>query len=104
MSTRSGRPAVMRSEADNTPDTTEGSILIVEDDRARRYVAGRVLRANGFEVVECGTAVDGLRLARTRHPDLLLLDVLLPDLDGRDMCRALKADPATADIVVLHLS
>src|SRR5688500_6934829 len=83
---------------------SEGLILIVEDDRARRYVAGRVLREAGFEILECGTGGEGLRLAHSRHPDLVLLDVLLPDVDGRDVCRQLKADPATAGIVVLHLS
>ena len=81
-----------------------GLVLVVEDDRARRYVAGRILRETGFEVVECGTGREGLRLARERQPDLLLLDVLLPDLDGREVCRELKADPATAHVVVLHLS
>jgi signal transduction histidine kinase len=82
----------------------DGVILVVEDDRARRYVAGRVLREAGFDVVECGTGGAGLRLARERRPDLVLLDVLLPDVDGRDVCRLLKADPATAGSVVLHLS
>jgi signal transduction histidine kinase len=82
----------------------EGLVLVVEDDRARRNVAGRLLRAAGFEVLECGTGREGLELARARQPDLVLLDVLLPDLDGREVCRLLKADPSTAGIVVLHLS
>lgn len=80
------------------------TILNVNDDEAARYVSSRLLQQSGFDVIEVGTGGDALRLAREARPDLILLDVNLPDLDGFAVCRRIKADPQTAAIPVLHLS
>ena len=80
-----------------------GSILVVDDDAAKRYVISRVLRAAGFEIVEAEDATSALALARS-NPDLLILDVKLPDGSGHDVCRQLKARPSTASILVLQVS
>jgi PAS domain S-box-containing protein len=79
------------------------TILVVDDsDHARSFVA-EALRTAGFDVIEAATGTDGLRLAR-RGPDLIVLDVGLPDIDGRQVCRQIKDDPATASIPVVHIS
>ena len=79
------------------------TILCVDDDAANRRLYALSLRREGFEVREAATGAEGLRLSRDR-PDLILLDVLLPDATGFEVCARLKADPATASIPVLHLS
>ena len=84
--------------AEGTP-----TILVVDDTEAERYYVARVLRKAGFEVREGANGADALRFA-TEQPDLITLDVRLPDLNGFEVCRRLKADPATRDIPVLHIS
>ncbi len=79
-------------------------ILLAEDDRFLRKAAEATLRQNGFTVL---TAVDGeeaLRLARAEAPDLVLLDLIMPKVQGFEVLRALKQDPATAGIPVIVLS
>jgi two-component system phosphate regulon response regulator PhoB len=76
-------------------------ILIVEDEpdlvRALEYN----FRQAGFQVTSAATAAEGLRMARTIHPDAMLLDLMLPDGSGLDVCRALKSEGATKDIAIL---
>ncbi len=93
---------------DRHPKTGPGhprpiTILVVDDsDPVRSFVADS-LRASGFHVTEAATGTDGLRLANDT-PDLIVLDVSLPDIDGLEVCRQIKGNPATASIPVLHLS
>lgn len=68
-----------------------GRILIVDDDEATRYVRGHLLRRHGYEIHETGRGHEGLALAEDQHPDLILLDVKLPDANGIDICRAIKS-------------
>jgi signal transduction histidine kinase len=79
-------------------------LLIVDDDEPARYAKSRILRREGFEVIEAGTARDTLRLVAERQPNIVLLDVNLPDMSGWDVCRMLKSDPATATMPVLQMS
>jgi PAS domain S-box-containing protein len=79
-------------------------ILNVNDDPARRYLVGRILRDAGFAVSEAATGTLALERARAEAPDLVLLDVKLPDVDGFEVCRRLKADPLTSGIPVIMLS
>ncbi len=78
-------------------------ILCVDDDPAGRYATCRTLRQSGFEILEASTGAEALLLAAKR-PDLILLDVKLPDIDGLEVCRRIKADRRTATIPVVHLS
>lgn len=78
-------------------------ILVVDDFEDGRAVASTFLRHAGFEVTEAATGGQALELA-ARGPDLVILDVNLPDIDGFEVCRRLKSDPATAAIPVIHLS
>jgi two-component sensor histidine kinase/DNA-binding response OmpR family regulator len=79
------------------------TILNVDDDEASRYMIGTTLRRSGFDVWEAGTGQLALDLAQ-KQPDLVLLDVNLPDMNGFEVCRKLKNDPVTASIPILHLS
>jgi two-component system, cell cycle response regulator DivK len=70
----------------------ETRILIVEDNALNLELATEVLRAQGHAVLQAHTAEEGLRLARSERPDLILLDVRLPGMDGLAAVRALKED------------
>jgi PAS domain S-box-containing protein len=80
------------------------TLLNVNDDEANRYALTRILRSAGYRVLEGATGAEALRLTREERPDLVVLDVKLPDLNGIEVCRLLKADPRTAGIAVLHVS
>lgn len=84
--------------------TTTKRILLVEDDRFLRRACEASLRQRGFTVIAAADGEEGLRQARAEHPDLILLDLLMPKLAGVEVLRALKADPATKSIPVLILS
>ena len=75
-------------------------ILIVEDNEKNLKLVRDVLRVKGYETLEAGTAEDGIRLARERRPDLVLMDIELPGMNGVDALRVLRGDPATASIPV----
>jgi len=79
-------------------------ILNVDDDDAGRYVKSRILRLGGYEVIEAPNGTAAKRLIAERSPDLVLLDLMLPDMSGRDLCREIKGNPGTAQIVVLQTS
>jgi PAS domain S-box-containing protein len=79
------------------------TILYVDDDAGNRQAFTWIFRAEGFEVREAATGSDALRLAAER-PDLVVLDVNLPDINGFEVCRRIKMDAATASIPVLHMS
>jgi PAS domain S-box-containing protein len=79
------------------------TILYVDDDQVVRQLVTPLFRRAGFVVREAGTGREALRLAAER-PDLIILDVQLPDVSGFEVCRRIKAEPGTATIPVLHLS
>ncbi len=76
-------------------------ILVVDDDPLIVQATERLLKKSGYVTFPAHTGQQALDLARRHHPDILLLDVNLPDLDGFEVCRRLKADPELADIGVL---
>lgn len=79
------------------------TILVVDDNPATLYSTARVLEAAGFEVLQAETGTQGLEMA-AQTPDLIVLDVNLPDMSGFEVCRRLRQDPATALIPIVHLS
>lgn len=85
-------------------DTTAKRVLLVEDDRFLRRACEASLRQRGFTVQTAADGEEGLRLARSESPDIILLDLLMPKLSGLDVLRALKADAATRELPVLVLS
>jgi PAS domain S-box-containing protein len=79
-------------------------ILVVDDDPAILQVFSQILRTAGYEVREASTGRQGLQQTREHRPDLVLLDVVLPDMRGVEVCRQIKADAALPDIFVVLFS
>ena len=79
-------------------------ILIVEDNEKNRKLVRDVLQAKCYATVEAVTGEDGVRLAAERMPDLVLMDIQLPGMNGIQALGELRADPATADIPVIAVT
>ncbi len=79
-------------------------VLTIEDDAFLAGLVSGKLIESGFSVTTASTGKDGLAKARTEHPNLILLDVMLPDMGGFEILEHLKKDPGTKDIPVIILS
>ena len=79
-------------------------ILVIEDEADIQQVLEYNLRDKGHKVVVAGRGDDGLRAAREKKPDLVLLDLMLPDMSGTEVCRQIKADPALRGTQVVILT
>jgi len=79
-------------------------ILIIEDDRDIAELIEYNLTREGYQVTTAFTGENGLKTAQSLRPDLVLLDLMLPGLDGLDVCRALKRDPKTDQIPIIMLT
>jgi DNA-binding response OmpR family regulator len=77
------------------------TLLIVDDDQDLRGAVAEQLQAEDFITLEAATAGDGVRLAQGQRPDLILLDVDLPDFDGREACRRMRDAGVTAPVIML---
>ena len=86
------------------PKTAGKKILIVEDSKAISTVLKEILEGEGHTVFLAGDGVAGIALARREKPDLVLLDLLLPKLNGYEVCNTLKRDNDTRHINVLVIS
>ena len=82
----------------------EPAALIVEDDMTCVYLWQRYMKRSGFRAISTQEGKGALDMARQEKPDLVVLDVMLPDIDGWEVLQALKADPSTCDIPVLICS
>ncbi len=80
------------------------SILVIEDEKDIGDLVGYHLKQSGFQVLRAADGGSGLEQAIKGKPDLILLDIMLPGMDGKDVCRALKSNPATQAIPVLMLT
>jgi two-component system, cell cycle response regulator DivK len=79
-------------------------ILIVEDNELNRDVLSRRLRRHGYEVLIAAAGLEGLRLAGEARPDLVLMDLGMPDIDGWECARRLKAERVTSAIPIIALT
>src|SRR4051812_1207257 len=80
-------------------------VLIVDDDDDIRLIARLSLgRVGGMDVIEASCGADGVRKAQDEHPDVILLDMMMPLMDGGDTLKALRAQPPTATTPVIFLS
>ncbi|HSS71747.1 MAG TPA: response regulator [Casimicrobiaceae bacterium] len=79
-------------------------ILIVEDNEKNLKLVRDVLQVKGFSTIEAGSAEDGIKLAAERKPDLILMDIQLPGMNGIDALKALRADKETASIPIVAVT
>jgi two-component system cell cycle response regulator DivK len=79
-------------------------VLIVDDNDRNRKLARDVLRIAGIRTLEAATAAEGIAIASEHLPDVILMDLRLPDLDGTGAARLLRADPRTARIPVVAMT
>jgi CheY-like chemotaxis protein len=80
-------------------------VLVVDDEPMMLEIAAGMLNASGFKVLTAMRGEEALEIARRERPAVVLCDIMMPGLDGRDVCRAIKNDPDLNDIpVVLHSS
>lgn len=79
-------------------------VLIVDDNDRNRKLAGDVLRFARFRTIEAATAAEGIALASMHLPDVILMDLHLPDLDGTEAVRTLRAEPRTSQIPVVAVT
>jgi signal transduction histidine kinase len=80
------------------------TILHVDDDEANRFAVKRILEKSGFEVIEAALGQEGINLAKKCQPELIILDIKLPDINGFDVCRIIKKDSEIKSIPVLQTS
>src|SRR5215471_17977843 len=79
-------------------------ILIVEDNERNLKLVRDVLRVKGFETIEAGTAEHGIELAEQRKPDLILMDIQLPGMNGIEALKVLRGKPDTAAIPIVAVT
>jgi two-component system, cell cycle response regulator DivK len=79
-------------------------ILVIEDNEENRDSLSRRLQRRGFEVLLAADGRAGVETAQAEHPDLVLMDMNMPEVDGWEATRRIKADPATADVPVIALT
>jgi len=84
-----------------TGTSEPATILVVDDDRDAREITGRLLERAGYRTVRAASGAEGLRLVETEHVDLVLLDVMMPEMDGFEVCAALHARGIRLPIILL---
>jgi two-component system, OmpR family, alkaline phosphatase synthesis response regulator PhoP len=82
----------------------EKKILVIEDDPATSRLVDYSLRHEGYQVISASNGLEGLRKAISESPDLVILDVMLPGMDGFEICHRLRSEPATAQLPILMFS
>ena len=83
---------------------TGEKILLVEDNEVNRRLAGFLLRSQGYQVREATTASAAFEMVKKERPDLIVMDIQLPGMDGLEATRKLKEQPSTADIPVIAVT
>ena len=80
------------------------TLLIVDDEDGVRSLVRMTLHSERYRILEASEGSTALEMAREHHPDLVLLDVMLPDQSGIEICRQLKADPTTSSATIIMLT
>lgn len=79
-------------------------VLVVEDNERNLKLVRDVLQYAGYEIIEASTGEDGVELAQSLSPDVILMDLQLPDIDGMEALRRIRESPATADVPVIAVT
>ena len=106
-STRGGNKLLaisIRAYAKGGSSVAALKVLVVDDDHLHCRMVGDILESVGYAVIEAVDGADGLEKAATLHPDVILLDLMMPGIDGSEVCRVLKANPETVAIPVIFLT
>src|SRR6185437_4069997 len=98
------RYSVRATMAERPESSDHPIILIVEDSDSQRYLWGRRFAGEHCRILEASTGSEALQLATDSDPDIVILDVQLPDRSGMEICRTLKGTPATSAIPVMLVS
>ncbi|MBU1660318.1 MAG: response regulator, partial [Chloroflexi bacterium] len=96
--------SIVEGEFDKVHDSQNQTILIIDDEPANLAVVADYLAQSGFQIKVTQTGEAGFELARRTPPDLILLDVRMPGIDGFEVCRRLKADERTREIPVIFMT
>jgi DNA-binding response OmpR family regulator len=94
----------MSSSGKTVKPTTPRYILVIDDDEDARHVLRLLLKSQGYEIDTAADGNEGLKKIAERLPDLLILDVMMPGINGVQMTRKLKASPRTASIPIIMLT
>lgn len=94
----------MRTLSDSSTSTSSATVLVVDDEELNRKVMSRFINALGCEVLCAENGVAALREVHRSQIDLILLDIMMPQIDGYSVLTRLKADPATMEVPVLVIS
>jgi adenylate cyclase len=82
----------------------ESTVLVIDDLPQNTRLLDAILTPRGYRVVTAGSGEEGLRLLREEQPDLVLLDILMPEMDGYEVCRRIREEPATAFLPVVMIT
>jgi CheY-like chemotaxis protein len=85
-------------------NTEHARILIVDDEERNRRLVDVLLRTDGYQTLSAGSGREALALAASAHPDLILLDLMMPGMDGFEVTHALRSDPVTSAIPIMIVS
>lgn len=88
----------------NPDEASHPLVLLVDDEKEIQRLATRAITGLGYGIIVAGNGFEGLELAKRYKPDLILADALMPRLDGREMCKILKADPDTSKMIVVIMT
>lgn len=83
---------------------SEKKILIIDDNSAWRYLVIHELQKAGYTTFSASNGIEGIDTARQNKPDLILLDILMPGIDGFEVCRIIKKDPLLKDIPIIFIT
>ena len=79
-------------------------ILVIDDDPSMTNMLGLILKSASASVIAANSGTDGVRLTREQSPDLIILDIMMPDMDGSSVAHEMKDDPDTCNIPVIFLT
>lgn len=85
-------------------NTTPVQILYIDDDPANRTLVNRILSNHHFKVIEANTGIDGLQIARQNHPDLILMDINMPGLDGHETTTRMRSVPGLQNVPIVAIT